>query len=205
MWKLGDRLTHRHNPELGLGQVVAVDARTVTVAVRPDGRGPAAGGHLDAPCQPVDLRPGRRVRVLAARRRVAIAAHRPGRARCGWRTAGSSTAERRCGRSSSRARSSSAWPWATSTRSSDFAMRLDALHLAERARGGRPRLVPRRAHPPLPAPAPRRRARHRSRPRALAAGRRGGPGQDGRGLPDPEPPRAHAAAPSAAWSSRPGP
>jgi ATP-dependent helicase HepA len=31
MWKLGDRLTHRHNPELGPGRVVAVEGRAVVV------------------------------------------------------------------------------------------------------------------------------------------------------------------------------
>ena len=31
MWEVGDRLTHRHNPELGQGRVVAVDGRAVVV------------------------------------------------------------------------------------------------------------------------------------------------------------------------------
>ena len=31
MWEVGDRLTHRHNPELGPGRVVAVDGRAVVV------------------------------------------------------------------------------------------------------------------------------------------------------------------------------
>ena len=31
MWKVGDRLTHRHNPELGPGRVVSVEGRSVRV------------------------------------------------------------------------------------------------------------------------------------------------------------------------------
>jgi len=31
MWKVGDRLTHRHNPELGPGRVVSVEVRSVVV------------------------------------------------------------------------------------------------------------------------------------------------------------------------------
>jgi ATP-dependent helicase HepA len=31
MWTVGDRLTHRHNPELGAGRVVSVEARSVVV------------------------------------------------------------------------------------------------------------------------------------------------------------------------------
>ncbi len=59
------------------------------------------------------------------------------------------------------------------------------------APGGRPGVVPRRPHPPLPPPALRRRAGDRERPGALAPRRRGGARQDGRGLPDLEPPRPY--------------
>jgi hypothetical protein len=31
MWKPGDLLTHRHNPELGIGRVAAVEGRALTV------------------------------------------------------------------------------------------------------------------------------------------------------------------------------
>ena len=31
MWTVGDRLTHRHNPELGPGRVVSVEGRSVLV------------------------------------------------------------------------------------------------------------------------------------------------------------------------------
>ena len=31
MWEVGDRLTHRHNPELGPGRVVSVEGRAVVV------------------------------------------------------------------------------------------------------------------------------------------------------------------------------
>ena len=95
----------------------------------------------------------------------------------------------------------------------DFANRLDGLQPPAHPPGRRARLVPRRAHPDLPPPALRRRARLPQRSRALAAGRRGRPRQDGRGLPDPEPPpphrprRAHARrgarrrSPSSGWAS----
>ena len=80
---------------------------------------------------------------------------------------------------------------AGSTRFEDFANRLDGLRLARAAPGRRAGLVPRRPHPALPPPALRRRAGRRERSGALAAGRRGGARQDGRGLPDPQPPAAH--------------
>ena len=47
MWKVGDRLSHRHNPELGPGRVASVEGRTIVVEF------PAAGARLrlagDAP------------------------------------------------------------------------------------------------------------------------------------------------------------
>jgi ATP-dependent helicase HepA len=76
MWTLGDRLTHRHNPELGLGQVVAVDARTVTVQFGRTGAVLRLATSSTA-LQPVDLRPGRRVRVLADGSEPRVAAHQP--------------------------------------------------------------------------------------------------------------------------------
>jgi ATP-dependent helicase HepA len=72
VWKKGDHLTHRFNPELGLGRVVAVEARAVAVEF------PKAGTRLrmanDSPALvPVDLAPGRRVRVSAARGEAVVA------------------------------------------------------------------------------------------------------------------------------------
>src|SRR5512145_637655 len=74
MWAIGDRLTHRHNPELGLGHVVAADARTVTVEFARAGTVLRLAATSTA-LQPVDLRPGRRVRLLASGAESRIAAH----------------------------------------------------------------------------------------------------------------------------------
>jgi len=62
MWTPGDRLTHRHNPELGIGRVVSVDARAVVVEFPRTGTTLRLAGHSDALAR-LDLEPGRRVRV----------------------------------------------------------------------------------------------------------------------------------------------
>ncbi len=72
MWKKGDHLTHRFNPELGLGRVVAVEARAVAVEFPKDGTKLRLA--RDSPVLiPVDLAPGRRVRVAPARDEAVIA------------------------------------------------------------------------------------------------------------------------------------
>ena len=40
MWKPGDRLSHRHNPDLGTGRVLSLEGRTLVVEF------PAAGRTL---------------------------------------------------------------------------------------------------------------------------------------------------------------
>lgn len=60
-WKVGDRLTHGHNPDLGAGRVVAVEGRTLIVEF------PGAASRLRlavaAPhLRPLRLHPGQRVR-----------------------------------------------------------------------------------------------------------------------------------------------
>jgi ATP-dependent helicase HepA len=72
VWKKGDHLTHRFNPELGLGRVVAVEARAVAVEF------PRNGTRLrlarDSPALvPIALVPGRRVRVGAGREEAVVA------------------------------------------------------------------------------------------------------------------------------------
>src|SRR5512133_3153944 len=72
-WKLGDRLTHGHNPGLGPGRIVAVEGRTLVVEF------PRHGTRLrlaaDAPAlRPLDLRPGRRVRLASTGREERIEA-----------------------------------------------------------------------------------------------------------------------------------
>jgi ATP-dependent helicase HepA len=151
MWTLGDRLTHRHNPELGLGQVIAVDARTVTVQFGRTGAVLRLAATSTA-LQPVDLRPGRRVRLLASGAEASVAAHgTDGRVRL---EDGRVVAAEEL------------WPLelegALVERLAlgdvdpleDFAMRLDALHLAELREakglgsflGGRIHLFPHQLH-----------------------------------------------------------
>ncbi len=64
-WSVGDRLTHRHNRGLGPGRIVAIEGRAVVVEF------PRSGSRLrlagDAPAlQPLDLGPGRRVRLASS-------------------------------------------------------------------------------------------------------------------------------------------
>jgi ATP-dependent helicase HepA len=151
MWKVGDRLTHRHNPELGIGQVIAVDARTVTVAfARADA--PLRLAATSSALQPIDLRPGRRVLVVSTNGESRIAAHLPdGRIRL----ADGAVAD-----------AADLWPLdlegALGERlaagdfdpHADFTTRVDALHLAGRREakglgsflGGRIRLFPHQLH-----------------------------------------------------------
>jgi ATP-dependent helicase HepA len=151
MWKAGDRLTHRFNPGLGPGRVVSVEGRTLVVEF------PRAGERLrlaaSAPAlAPLDLGPGRRVRLstTGAEARVA-AAEADGRVRLGD------------GRV---VEASDLWPvdphddlverLATGDVDpvEDLANRLDALHLLERREaqglgsflGGRIRLFPHQLH-----------------------------------------------------------
>jgi ATP-dependent helicase HepA len=151
MWTIGDRLTHRHNPELGLGHVVAVDARTVTVQFGRTGAVLRLAATSTA-LEPVDLRPGRRVRLLASGAESRVAAHEPdGRIRLDD------------GRV---VPADDLWPLALEgalverlalgdvDTLEDFAMRLDMLHLLERREakglgsflGGRIRLFPHQLH-----------------------------------------------------------
>ena len=186
-WAAGDHLTHRFNPELGIGRVTAIDGRALVVEF--PGRHDAAPGGRHRRAGARRPQPGRPVRVSATReetrsRRVArrTAAARQRRAE----------PPTRCGRSSSNARCSIAWRSATLDDAGDFLTRLDILHL-RRVReadglgsflGGRVRLFPHQLHVAERATA--------QRPGALAAGRRSRPRQDDRGVPDPQPSRAHA-------------
>ena len=147
MWKVGDRLTHRHNPELGIGQVIAADARTVTVAFA-RAEAPLRLAATSSALQPLDLRPGRRVLVVSRNAEARIEAHLPdGRIRL----ADGAVAD-----------AADLWPLelegALGERlaagdfdsHTDFTARVDALHLAERREarglgsflGGRIRLFP---------------------------------------------------------------
>ena len=76
-WVPGDYLTHRFNPELGIGRVVTVDARTVVVEFPRAGTTLRLAGGADA-LVAVDLSPGRPVRVNATREETTIVARLPG-------------------------------------------------------------------------------------------------------------------------------
>jgi ATP-dependent helicase HepA len=115
MWSVGDRLTHRHNPELGAGRVVAVEGRAVVVEF------PAAGTTLRLAGHDAAL--------------VPLAPDAP------------ETVDPRAGLVERLARGDT-------DPVEDFALRLDALHLAERREveglgsflGGRIRLFPHQLH-----------------------------------------------------------
>jgi len=62
MWSSGDRLTHRHNPELGVGRVVSADERTVVVEFPRAQTMLRLAAGSDALCA-LELEAGRRVRV----------------------------------------------------------------------------------------------------------------------------------------------
>jgi ATP-dependent helicase HepA len=151
MWKVGDRLTHRHNPELGIGQVIAVDARTVTAAFA-RAEAPLRLAATSSALQPIDLRPGRRVLVVSTNAESRIGAHLPdGRIRLADGTV---------------ADAGDLWPLDLSGELGerlaagdfdphpDFVTRVDALHLAGRREakglgsflGGRIRLFPHQLH-----------------------------------------------------------
>jgi ATP-dependent helicase HepA len=75
-WLPGDYLTHRFNPELGIGRVASVDARTLTVEFPRAGTTLRLASHTDA-LLPVDLSPGRPVRVNATREETTVTARLP--------------------------------------------------------------------------------------------------------------------------------
>ncbi len=71
-WKPGDHLTHRSNPELGVGRVTAVEGRTLTIDFPLGGTSLRVAAATDA-LEPVHLLPGRPVRVIATREETSIA------------------------------------------------------------------------------------------------------------------------------------
>ena len=71
-WKPGDRLTHRHNPGLGPGVVRAIDGRTLVVEF-PRSQTTLRLAATATALQPLDLGPGRRVRLAATGEEARIA------------------------------------------------------------------------------------------------------------------------------------
>ena len=75
-WKTGDYLTHRHNPELGIGRVAALEGRAIVVEFPRPGTTLRLAATTEA-LIPVDLRPGRPVRITATREETTIEAQLP--------------------------------------------------------------------------------------------------------------------------------
>jgi ATP-dependent helicase HepA len=75
-WAAGDYLSHRFNPELGIGRVAAVDGRTIVVHFSRSGAELRFASHTDA-LAAVDLSPGRPVRVTQTGERTTVDARLP--------------------------------------------------------------------------------------------------------------------------------
>src|SRR5262245_6848634 len=75
-WKTGDYLTHRFNPELGIGRVKGLEARAVVVEFARSGTTLRLAAGTDA-LIPVDLSPGRPVRIIETREETTVAARLP--------------------------------------------------------------------------------------------------------------------------------
>ena len=75
-WKTGDYLTHRFNPELGIGRVTAVEARALLVEFPRSGTTLRLAANTDA-LSPVDLSPGRPVRITETREDTTVVARLP--------------------------------------------------------------------------------------------------------------------------------
>jgi len=72
-WNTGDYLTHRFNPELGIGRVTALEARALLVEFPRSGTTLRLAANTDA-LIPVDLSPGRPVRITDTREETTIVA-----------------------------------------------------------------------------------------------------------------------------------
>ena len=75
-WAAGAYLTHRFNPELGIGRVTAIDGRALVVTFPRSGTTLRFAAATEA-LAPVDLSPGRPVRITATHEETAITATRP--------------------------------------------------------------------------------------------------------------------------------
>jgi hypothetical protein len=75
-WSAGDLLTHRFNPELGIGRVTALDGRSLVVEFPRTGTTLRLAAGADA-LVPIDLSPGRPVRVAATREETRVTERLP--------------------------------------------------------------------------------------------------------------------------------
>jgi ATP-dependent helicase HepA len=72
-WTTGDYLTHRHNPELGIGRVAALEGRALVVEFPRSDTTLRLAANTDA-LVPIDLTPGRPVRITATEEETTVAA-----------------------------------------------------------------------------------------------------------------------------------
>ena len=75
-WATGDYLTHRFNPELGIGRVTALDGRALVVEFPRSGASLRLAADTEA-LMAVDLDPGLPVRITATQQETTIAARLP--------------------------------------------------------------------------------------------------------------------------------
>jgi ATP-dependent helicase HepA len=75
-WTPGDYLTHRFNPDLGIGRITAIENRAIVVEFPGPGTTLRLAATTDA-LAPIDLDPGRPVRVVATREETAIVQRQP--------------------------------------------------------------------------------------------------------------------------------
>jgi ATP-dependent helicase HepA len=74
-WRPGDYLTHRFNPDLGIGRITAVENRAIVVEFLRPGTTLRLSATTDA-LVPVDLSPGRPVRVVSTREETTVVTRR---------------------------------------------------------------------------------------------------------------------------------
>jgi hypothetical protein len=74
-WTKGAYLTHRFNPELGIGRVTAVEGRALVVEFPRSGSKLRLAANTDA-LVPIDLNPGRPVRITATRQETTVVGRR---------------------------------------------------------------------------------------------------------------------------------
>ena len=75
-WSIGNYLTHRFNPELGIGRVTALEGRALVVEFPRSERRLRLAANTDA-LIPVDLSSGRPVRIIASREETTVTARLP--------------------------------------------------------------------------------------------------------------------------------
>jgi len=75
-WKTGDYLTHRFNPELGIGRVTRLEPRALVIEFPRSGTTLRLAAGTDA-LLPVDLSPGRPVRIIETREETTVVGRLP--------------------------------------------------------------------------------------------------------------------------------